>query len=140
MGFLKVCFEVRGVRGEEIIEFVLFLLSNLVTDPSFMSILPSEFYPISWEVRDTPPSPPPPTQTHTHTYIMVNKQAFLFQVLSYYFCLPKMVNSSKDGKLLQFIRWLQIALSFDGSVFVNFKGDIPVCSTDLTFKCLSVSP
>ena len=47
MGFLKVCFEVRGVRGEEIIEFVLFLLSNLVTDPSFMSILPSEFYPIS---------------------------------------------------------------------------------------------
>ena len=52
----------------------------------------------------------------------------------------KMVNSSKDGMLLQFKRWSRIALSFDGLVFLNVKGDIPICSPDLTFKSLSVSP
>ena len=52
----------------------------------------------------------------------------------------KMVNSSKDGILLQFRRWSQIALSFDGLNFLNVKGDISICSPDLTFKCLSVSP
>ena len=50
-----------------------------------------------------------------------------------------MVNSSKDAILLQFRRWSQIALSFDGLAFLNVKGDIAVCSPDLTFKCLSVS-
>ena len=51
-----------------------------------------------------------------------------------------MVNSSKEWILLQFKRWSQIAPSFDGLVFLNVKGDIPICSPDLTFKCLSVSP
>ena len=50
----------------------------------------------------------------------------------------KIVNSSKDGMLLQFKRWSRIALSFDGLVFLNVKDDIPICSPDLTFKCLSV--
>ena len=51
-----------------------------------------------------------------------------------------MVNSSKDGISLQLSRWSQIALSFDGLTFLNVKGDIPICSPDLTFKCLSTSP
>ena len=34
-----------------------------------------------------------------------------------------MVNSSKDGILLQFKRPGQIALSFDDLVFLNIKGD-----------------
>ena len=48
-----------------------------------------------------------------------------------------MVKSSKDGILLQF-RWSRIALSFDGLTFLNVKGDIPICSLDLTFKYLFV--
>ena len=52
----------------------------------------------------------------------------------------KMVNSSKDEILLQFKRWSLIALSTDGLVFLNVKGNIPVCFLDLTFKCPSVSP
>ena len=36
------------------------------------------------------------------------------------------------GVLLQFRRWSQIALSFDGLTFLNLKGDIPTCSPDLT--------
>ena len=56
------------------------------------------------------------------------------------FLFAKMVNSSKDGMLLQFKRWLGIPLSFDGLVFLNVKGDIPICSPDLTFKCQSISP
>ena len=52
----------------------------------------------------------------------------------------KMVNSSKDGTLLKFKRWLRIGLSFDGLVFLSAKVDIPICSEDLTFKCLFISP
>ena len=55
-----------------------------------------------------------------------------------------MVNSSKDGILLQIRGWSRIALLSDGLsdglTFLNVKGDIPICSPDLTFKCLSVSP
>ena len=40
------------------------------------------------------------------------------------FPFAKTVNSSKDRVLLQFKRWLRIALSFDGLVFLNVKGDI----------------
>ena len=50
-----------------------------------------------------------------------------------------MVNLSKDGILLQFRRWSQIALSFDGLTFRNVKGDISICSPDLNFEFLSVS-
>ena len=52
----------------------------------------------------------------------------------------KMVNSSKNGIFLQIRRWSRILLSFDGLTFLNVKVDIPICSPDLTFKCLSVSP
>ena len=51
-----------------------------------------------------------------------------------------MVKSLKDGILLQIKRWTRTALSFDGLTFLNVKGDIPICSPDLTLKCLSVSP
>ena len=34
----------------------------------------------------------------------------------------------------------QILLSQDGLTFLNLKGDIPTCSPDLAFKCLSISP
>ena len=46
----------------------------------------------------------------------------------------KMVNSSKDGMLLKFERWSRIVISFDGLVFSNVTGDIPVCSPELTFN------
>ena len=52
----------------------------------------------------------------------------------------KMVALSKDGILLQFKRWSRIALSFGSLFFLNSQGDIPMCSPDLTFKCLSFSP
>ena len=52
------------------------------------------------------------------------------------FLFAKMVISSKDGILLQFREWSRIALSFDGLIFLNLKRDIPLCSPDLTFKCL----
>ena len=38
----------------------------------------------------------------------------------------KMVNSPKDGVLLQFKIWSRIQLSFDGLVFLNVKGDIQI--------------
>ena len=46
----------------------------------------------------------------------------------------KIVNSSKDGILLQFKRWSRTAFFFDGLVFLNVKGDIPICSADLTLR------
>ena len=55
------------------------------------------------------------------------------------FLFVKIVNSTKDEMLLQLKRWLQIEVYFDGLVFLNVKGNIPICSPDLTFKCLSVS-
>ena len=42
--------------------------------------------------------------------------------------------------LLSLRRRSRIALSFDGLTFLNVKGEIPMCSPHLTFKCLSVSP
>ena len=54
--------------------------------------------------------------------------------------LPKMVNSSKNGILLQFKRWSRIALSSDGLVFLNVKAYISICSPDPTFEYLSFSP
>ena len=47
------------------------------------------------------------------------------------FPFAKIVNSSKGGILLQFKRWLRIALSFDRLVFLNVKGAIPIRSPDL---------
>ena len=61
---------------------------------------------------------------------------YLISSTNLLFQFTKMVNSSNDGILLQFKRWSPIALSFDGLVFLNVKGDIPICSPDLTFKCL----
>ena len=55
------------------------------------------------------------------------------------FLFVKIVNSTKDEMLLQLKRWLQIEVYFDGLVFLNVKGNIPICSPDLTFKCLSIS-
>ena len=65
---------------------------------------------------------------------MLNKQAFDFNNI---FMIPpyaKMVNSSKDGILMQIRTWSRISLSFDGLTFLNVKVDIPICSLDLTFK------
>ena len=56
-----------------------------------------------------------------------------------------MVFISQDGKFIKgwdiiaIYEMVTIALSFDGFTFPNVKGDIPICSPDLTFKCLSVS-
>ena len=48
------------------------------------------------------------------------------------FPFAKMVYSSKNGILLQFKRRSQIALSFDGLVFWSVRGDILICSPDLS--------
>ena len=50
------------------------------------------------------------------------------------FLFTKMVNSSKNGILLQFKRSSRMVLYFDGLVFLNIKGDIPACSPDLLFR------
>ena len=50
-----------------------------------------------------------------------------------------MVNSSKDGYYCN-LRDGHKLHSFDGLTFPNVQGDIPICSPDLTFKCLSFSP
>ena len=39
-----------------------------------------------------------------------------------------MLNSSKDGILLQISTWSPIAFFFDGLTFLNLKGGIIVCS------------
>ena len=50
-----------------------------------------------------------------------------------------MVNSSKEGLLSHYKRWLRIKLSLDGFVFLKANFDIPICSPDPTFKCLSLT-
>ena len=50
-----------------------------------------------------------------------------------------MVNSSKEGILLQFKEWSEIVLSTDGVVILNVKGDIPICSQDLVLVCKEIS-
>ena len=60
----------------------------------------------------------------------------LISSTNFLFPFAKMVNSSKDGILLQFKRWSRIELSFDCLVSLNVKVDIPICFPDLTFKCI----
>ena len=50
-----------------------------------------------------------------------------------------MVNSSKEGILLQFKEWSEIVLSTDGVVILNVKGDIPICSQDLVLVYKEIS-
>ena len=52
----------------------------------------------------------------------------------------RMVKSSNEGSWLQNRRWSRIELSADGLTFLKVNGEMPMCSPDLTFKCLSVSP
>ena len=51
-----------------------------------------------------------------------------------------MVCLSKEGLLSHSKKWSRIELSLYGFVFLKVSSDIPICSPDLTFKCLSVSP
>ena len=54
---------------------------------------------------------------------LINKLSLISRTnLSFPFV--KMVNSSKDGILLQFERWSRILFSFDCLVILNVKGDI----------------
>ena len=63
---------------------------------------------------------------------MLNKQDFFgFKNI---FAIP----ICQDGKRMV-MKWSQIALSFGGLTFLNVKGDIPICSPELSFKRLSVS-
>ena len=50
-----------------------------------------------------------------------------------------MVNASKGGILLQFRIWSNIALFFDGLLFLNAKGDTKICSPDMLFTFLLIS-
>ena len=50
-----------------------------------------------------------------------------------------MVKSSNEESWLQDRRWSPIELSADGLTFLKVNGEIPMCSPDLIFKCLSVS-
>ena len=49
-------------------------------------------------------------------------------------------NSSREGSLSQNSRWSRTILSFEGLHFLKVKGDEPICSPALTFRCLFVSP
>ena len=51
----------------------------------------------------------------------------------------RMVKSSNEGSWLQKRRWSRIN-SADGLTFLKVNGEMPMCSPDLTFKYLSVSP
>ena len=51
-----------------------------------------------------------------------------------------MVKSSNEGSWLWNRRWPRIELSADGLPFSKVNGEMLMCSPDLTFKCLSVSP
>ena len=45
---------------------------------------------------------------------------------------------SKEGKKLQWSKWSQIALLFDGLNFFPLRGDTPICSPDLPLFCLAL--
>ena len=63
-----------------------------------------------------------------------NKQAF------FDFKHKFIISVCQNGKLLKrqsiiaISKWSRIALAFDGLVFFNVKGDISICSPDLTFS------
>ena len=70
---------------------------------------------------------------------MLNKQAF------FDFKNILMMSICQDGKFIKgwdiiVIYEMVMNCTFHGLTFLNVKGDIPICSPDLTFKCLSVSP
>ena len=50
-----------------------------------------------------------------------------------------MVNASKGGILLQFRIWPNVALLFDGLLFLNVKGDTQICSPDMLFTFVLIS-
>ena len=56
------------------------------------------------------------------------------------FSWAKTLKLSKEGKKLQWSKWSQIALLFDGLTFFPVRGDTPICSPDLISKCLILSP
>ena len=51
-----------------------------------------------------------------------------------------MVNSLKDTISLQIKGWTSFAFSSNGLIFLNAKGNIPICSPGLTFKYLFFLP
>lgn len=52
----------------------------------------------------------------------------------------KMMKSSTEGEWLQNKKWSGMELSSNGFILLNVNGKILICSADLTFKCLSISP
>ena len=73
--------------------------------------------------------------------ITFNKQAlFDFKKIYVYIWCPyaKMVKGWVIIAL-QIRRWSWIALCVEGITFLNAKGDMPICSPELTFKCLYAS-
>ena len=52
----------------------------------------------------------------------------------------RMVKSSNEGSWLQNRRWSHIGLTAEGLTFLKVNGEMPMCSPNLIFKCLSVSP
>ena len=52
----------------------------------------------------------------------------------------RMVKSSNEGSWLQNRRCSRIEISADGVTFLKVKGEMPICSPDLIFKCLSILP
>ena len=56
------------------------------------------------------------------------------------FSWAKTLKLSKEGKKLQWSKWSQIALLFDGLTFFPVRGDTPICSPDLISKCPILSP
>ena len=56
------------------------------------------------------------------------------------FSWAKTLNLQEEGKKLQWGKWLQIALLFDGLTFFPVRGETTFCFPDLVFKSLMLSP
>ena len=64
---------------------------------------------------------------------LINKLSFIAKKA----CLwAKMVKSSKDGSWKQNKRWSRTELSVEGLTFLKVNSEMPMSSSDLTFKCL----
>ena len=48
----------------------------------------------------------------------------------------KILNLSKEGKMLQWSKWPQTALLFDGMTIFPVRDDTPICSSALLCNCL----
>ena len=62
--------------------------------------------------------------------LMISGLSLIFNK-SFLFSWVKILKLSKEGEKLQWSKWSQIALLFDGLTFLPVRGNTPICSPDL---------